>query len=199
MRIWRDCGMSLALKPNSTRIDETLRPTPRPFSQSVVDPLSGPEIRPESKKPNTASMSPFAAAATKKPDAVLGVEQRHAGAAGLLERVAVNRPDASQRELPFERQVSIRQAEERARREQLAIREGQVTAQIEDMALVACVAADTVSGELRGPLEPQPRLLPEAEIRTGCHAGGAHTSDSGPRRSWAGCRTCKPMIQALTC
>ena len=97
-------GMSSARKPNSTRMPPAPKPTPTPRSQprsgasarGRADPAaaSSPARR---RRRRTRSRRRAIATGPRQIDAVLGVQQRHAGADRLLEAVAVHRADAAER------------------------------------------------------------------------------------------------------
>ena len=162
-RICRDCGMALVRKPNSTRIDQMLMPPPTPVNQSVPGPVDRTGDASGIVEAEDRKHVVIAARAANESNAVFAVHERHARPADFLERVAVDRSDAAERELTFERQVAIRQAEDRPPREQLPIGQREVAAHVEDVPVEAGVTAKAVVRQLRRPFETQARLLSKAE------------------------------------
>ena len=89
-----------------------------------------------------------------EPHPILGVEERHSRALRLLEAVRVNASNAAQRELAFQREHAAGESQQRPRAEELAIRECEVAARVQEMAIEPRIAAEPMSRDLRRPFDP---------------------------------------------
>src|SRR3954447_18315856 len=98
-------------------------------------------------------------------DPILHVEQGDALPACFFELIAVDGADPTDRETPLDRESAVGEAEDAPRRPELPRRERQIAARIEDVAVEFRIAAESVTGNFRGPVDPEARLLAPAEAK----------------------------------